>query len=44
MVSIDHRERLRRTALGLEYATIAWNVGEAFFTIGLGIAVRGRSP
>jgi divalent metal cation (Fe/Co/Zn/Cd) transporter len=32
------RARLQRRALWLEYATIAWNVGEAFFTIGLGIA------
>ncbi len=30
--------RARRIALRLEYATIAWNVGEAFVTIGLGIA------
>ncbi len=28
----------RRRARRLEYATIAWNVGEAFLTIGLGIA------
>lgn len=27
-----------RTALRLQYLTIAWNVGEAFLTIGLGIA------
>jgi divalent metal cation (Fe/Co/Zn/Cd) transporter len=32
------RARLQRLALRLEYATIAWNVGEALFTIGLGIA------
>ncbi|HZD18708.1 MAG TPA: cation transporter [Actinomycetota bacterium] len=32
------RARLRRVALRLEYATIAWNLGEAFLTIGLGIA------
>ena len=32
------RPRLQRRALRLEYATIAWNVGEAFLTIGLGIA------
>jgi divalent metal cation (Fe/Co/Zn/Cd) transporter len=31
------RGRLQRRALWLEYATIAWNVGEAFLTIGLGI-------
>lgn len=29
---------LYRRALRLEYATIAWNIGEAVFTIGLGIA------
>lgn len=29
---------LRRRAHQLEYGTIAWNVGEAFLTIGLGIA------
>lgn len=28
--------RLERTALGLEYGTIAWNVGEAVLTISLG--------
>ena len=33
-------EELRRQALRLEVATIAWNVGEAFLTIGLG-AVAG---
>lgn len=32
------REELQRRALRLEYATIAWNIGEAFLTIGLGIA------
>jgi divalent metal cation (Fe/Co/Zn/Cd) transporter len=32
------RARLQRRALWLEYATIAWNVGEAFLTIGLGVA------
>jgi divalent metal cation (Fe/Co/Zn/Cd) transporter len=32
------RTRLQRRGLRLEYATIAWNVGEAFLTIGLGIA------
>ena len=32
------RARLRRRALRLEYATIAWTLGEAVFTIGLGIA------
>jgi len=32
------RTRLQRRALRLEYATIAWNVGEAVLTIGLGVA------
>lgn len=32
------RVRLQRRAIRLEYATIAWNLGEAVFTIGLGIA------
>ncbi len=32
------RTRLQRTALRLEYATIAWNLGEAVLTVGLGIA------
>jgi divalent metal cation (Fe/Co/Zn/Cd) transporter len=32
------RARLQRRALVLEYATIAWNIGEAVFTIALGIA------
>ena len=32
------RSRLQRNALFLEYATIAWNLGEAVLTIGLGIA------
>ena len=32
------RGRLQRLALRLEYSTIAWNVGEAGLTIGLGIA------
>lgn len=29
---------MRSTALRLEYATIVWNIGEAFLTVGLGIA------
>ena len=37
-VDAGSRARLQRTALRLEYATIAWNLGEAFLTIGLGIA------
>lgn len=32
------RAHLQRRALRFEYATIAWNVGEAFLTIALGIA------
>ncbi len=32
------RTRLQHRALVLEYATIAWNLGEAVFTISLGIA------
>lgn len=31
------RAALQRRALRLEYATIAWNVGEAVFTIALGV-------
>ena len=34
------RVRSQRLAIRLEYATIAWNLGEAVFTIGLGIAAR----
>ncbi len=37
-MSTPDRSRLQRTALRLEYATIAWNLGEAVLTIGLGIA------
>jgi divalent metal cation (Fe/Co/Zn/Cd) transporter len=33
------RVRLQRRAIRLEFATIVWNVGEAVFTIGLGLAV-----
>jgi divalent metal cation (Fe/Co/Zn/Cd) transporter len=36
--SPDARPRLQRRALRLEYATIAWNLGEAVLTIALGIA------
>jgi len=32
------RVELQRRALRLEYATIGWNIGEAFLTIGLGLA------
>lgn len=35
----EERIRLQRRAIRLEYATIAWNLGEAVFTIGLGVAV-----
>jgi len=38
MSSNSDRQQLNRKALQLEYATIGWNVGEAFLTIGLGIA------
>ena len=31
------RDRLQKRGLLLEYATIAWNVGEAFLAIGLGL-------
>lgn len=34
----EDRRRLQRFALRLEYGTIAWNVGEAGLTIGLGVA------
>lgn len=37
-MSTTDRNRLQRTALRLEYATIAWNLGEAILTIGLGMA------
>lgn len=36
----DERLRLQRRALRLEYATIAWNLGEAVLTIGLGVAAE----
>lgn len=35
--SMEDRFRLQRLALRFEYSTIAWNVGEAALTIGLGI-------
>lgn len=35
---VGTRPSLQRRALLLEYATIAWNLGEAVFTIALGIA------
>jgi len=35
--SPDARPRLQRRALRLEYATIAWNLGEAVLTVALGI-------
>ena len=34
----NERTRLQRRALRLEYSTIAWNLGEAVLTIGLGVA------
>lgn len=37
-VTGNERTRLQRRALRLEYATIAWNLGEAVLTIGLGVA------
>jgi divalent metal cation (Fe/Co/Zn/Cd) transporter len=36
----DHKQRLERRAMRLEYATIAWNSIEMFVSIGLGIAAR----
>ena len=36
----DERLRLQRRAMRLEYATIAWNLGEAVLTIGLGVAAE----
>ena len=36
--TVNERPRLQRRALRLEYATIAWNLGEAVLTIGLGVA------
>ena len=35
---LTERRRLQRRAIRLEYATIAWNVGEAVLTLSLGIA------
>jgi divalent metal cation (Fe/Co/Zn/Cd) transporter len=37
LATVNERSRLQRRALRLEYATIAWNIGEAVFTIGLGV-------
>jgi len=37
-VEVPARARLQRIALRLEYATIAWNLGEAVLTVALGIA------
>lgn len=36
----DTRRSLERRAAQAEYVTIAWNVGEMFITIGLGVAAR----
>ncbi len=38
MASDASKKRFNRQALRLEYATIAWNIGEAGLTIGLGLA------
>lgn len=38
VTQLSNRRQLQRRALRLEYATIAWNAGEAVLTIGLGIA------
>jgi divalent metal cation (Fe/Co/Zn/Cd) transporter len=38
LVPVHDRAALQHLALRLEYATIAWNAGEAVLTIGLGIA------
>jgi divalent metal cation (Fe/Co/Zn/Cd) transporter len=38
VADVRARPGLQRRALLLEYATIAWNVGEAVFTIALGVA------
>lgn len=40
---MEDRLRLQQLALRLEYSTIAWNVGKAALTIGLGIAVASRA-
>ncbi|MGZ4133029.1 MAG: cation transporter [Actinomycetota bacterium] len=40
MAAIGTRGALQRRALVLEYGTIAWNLGEAVLTVGLGIAAR----
>jgi divalent metal cation (Fe/Co/Zn/Cd) transporter len=37
-MTVTDRTRLQGRAIRLEYATIAWNVGEAVFTVALGIA------
>jgi divalent metal cation (Fe/Co/Zn/Cd) transporter len=37
-VSVDERARLQRLAIRLEYGTIVWNLGEAVFTIAVGVA------
>jgi divalent metal cation (Fe/Co/Zn/Cd) transporter len=37
-MAIPDRGRLQKLALRLEYGTIAWNVGEAVLTLGLGAA------
>lgn len=37
-LTTDERNRLQRLGLRLEWATIAWNLGEAMITVALGIA------
>jgi len=37
---VNSRHTLRRRVLVLEWSTIAWNAGEVFVTVGLGIAAR----
>ena len=37
MIAEGERRVLQKRALFLEYATIAWNIGEAVFTITIGI-------
>ena len=41
--STTDRPGLQRRGLLLEYATIAWNVGEAVLTISLGVAAASRA-
>src|SRR3990172_1197046 len=43
-VPATDRQGQQRLAVRLEYATIAWNLGEAVLTIGLGIAAASLAP